>query len=48
MECDEYLKDEINLPKDKRRWWDVYERRSLQTPSRFYKKGEAQISPSKN
>jgi hypothetical protein len=44
MECDEYLKHEINLPKDKRRWWDVYERRSLLTPKRFYKKPVAQIS----
>jgi hypothetical protein len=48
MECDEYLINEINLPKDKRRWWDVYERRSLLTPKRFHRKAEAQISPSKN
>jgi hypothetical protein len=37
IECDKYLIDEISLPKDKRRWWDVYEKRSLIVPKWFKK-----------
>jgi hypothetical protein len=28
LECDEGLMSEINLPKDARRWWDTYQKRS--------------------
>jgi hypothetical protein len=30
LECDEGLINEINLPKDTRRWWDTYQKRSLE------------------
>jgi hypothetical protein len=29
MECDEYLSDGINIPKEKRRWKETCGRRSL-------------------
>lgn len=37
MECDEYLMGEINLPKEKRRWWDIYNKRTLETPKQWKK-----------
>jgi hypothetical protein len=36
QECDSYLLDEIRLPVDKRRWWDIYcHRRTLTIPKKY-------------
>lgn len=36
LECDEGLVNEINLPKDARRWWDTYQKRSLEVKKRTF------------
>ena len=39
MECNGYLKDEIGLPIESRRWWDTYKgaQRSIEVPKRWLK-----------
>ena len=38
-ECDEYLKDEIGLPIESRRWWDKYKgsQRRIEVPKKWVK-----------
>jgi hypothetical protein len=36
LECDEGLINEINLPKDQRRWWDTYQKRSIEVKKRTF------------
>ena len=36
LECDEGLINEINIPKDARRWWDTYQKRSLEVKKRTF------------
>ena len=41
-ECDGYLRDEIGLPVEERRWWDTYKgnQRHLEVPKKWVKNKE--------